>query len=83
MVSAVLVIEPIGEVGAVLVNGWLLGREYFELVALRHMSPRAADALRRRHGSAIRAADARQVEAAPQLADQIGLVNDGVLGEHS
>lgn len=31
------------------VNGYLLGREYFELVALRHMDIASARALRRRH----------------------------------
>lgn len=31
------------------VNGYLLGREYFELVALRHLAPDAALALRNRH----------------------------------
>ena len=30
-------------------NGYLLGREYFELVALRHLDITAARALRRRH----------------------------------
>ncbi len=43
----------IGEIVTLLVNGWLLGREFFELAALRHMSPAAAEALRRRHGFAI------------------------------
>ena len=33
----------------VAVNGWFLGREFFELAALRHMSPSAARTLRRRH----------------------------------
>ena len=32
-----------------LVNGLLLGREYFQLVAMRRLNRRAADALRRRH----------------------------------
>lgn len=32
-----------------LVNGYLLGREYFELVALRRMDEREARALRRKH----------------------------------
>ncbi|HEX5054336.1 MAG TPA: EI24 domain-containing protein [Planctomycetota bacterium] len=31
------------------VNGWLLGREYFELVALRRLSPAASRSLRTRH----------------------------------
>ena len=30
-------------------NGYLLGREYFELVAMRHNEPDAAQALRRKH----------------------------------
>ncbi len=36
-------------VGYLLGNGWLLGREYFELVALRRLSPPAARSLRQRH----------------------------------
>ncbi len=32
-----------------IVNGYLLGREYFELVALRHLAPDAALTLRNRH----------------------------------
>jgi CysZ protein len=36
-----------------IVNGYLLGREYFELVALRHMEIADARALRRRHGFRI------------------------------
>jgi CysZ protein len=31
------------------INGYLLGREYFELVALRHLRPKEAHALRRSH----------------------------------
>ncbi len=38
-----------GEVLTLLVNGWLLGREFFELAALRHMTVSSAQALRRRH----------------------------------
>jgi uncharacterized protein involved in cysteine biosynthesis len=38
------------------VNGYLLGREYFELVALRRLDPAAARALRRRHGAGAFAA---------------------------
>jgi CysZ protein len=36
-----------------IVNGYLLGREYFELVALRHLDVAAARALRRRHALRI------------------------------
>jgi uncharacterized protein involved in cysteine biosynthesis len=35
------------------VNGYLLGREYFELVALRRLDPAAAKALRRARGAAV------------------------------
>ncbi len=38
---------PLYPVGYLLVNGLLLGREYFELVALRRLSPTDARALRR------------------------------------
>jgi CysZ protein len=43
----------LGEAAVLLVNGWLLGREYFELAALRHLSPSAAAALRRRHRGGV------------------------------
>ncbi|MDE2182570.1 MAG: EI24 domain-containing protein [Alphaproteobacteria bacterium] len=39
----------IAEFATLVINGWLLGREYFELVARRHLSRSAAHALRRRH----------------------------------
>lgn len=38
------------------VNGYLIGREYFELVALRHLAPADAVARRRRHRTRILAA---------------------------
>lgn len=38
------------------VNGYLLGREYFQLSALRHLGPDGARAARRRHGLTIFAA---------------------------
>ena len=34
-------------------NGYLLGREYFQFAAMRHMGEREADDLRRRHAGAI------------------------------
>ncbi len=34
-------------------NGYLLGREYFELVALRRMDPTLARAMRQRHGGTL------------------------------
>lgn len=39
----------VGETLSLLVNGWLLGWEYFELAALRHLSPAQADHLRKHH----------------------------------
>jgi CysZ protein len=38
---------------ALLVDGWLLGREFFELAALRHMSLTAADNMRKRHAFGV------------------------------
>ena len=35
------------------VNAWLLGREFFELAAIRHLKRREVDALRRQHSLAI------------------------------
>ena len=46
-------VPGVGELATVLVNGLLLGRGYFELVARRHLSRTAADALRRRHWSGV------------------------------
>ena len=44
-----LVFVPISwPIGYLVVNGWLLGREYFELVALRRISPAAAKTMRNR-----------------------------------
>ena len=40
------------------VNGWLLGREYFQIAAARRVGPDAAKALRRRHRGTIWAAGA-------------------------
>jgi CysZ protein len=42
-----------GEIATIVVNGFLLGREYFELAALRHVSLKAADALRRRNSGSV------------------------------
>ena len=42
-----------GELLSVVANGWLLGREYFELSALRHQDVGAAEKLRRQNSGAI------------------------------
>lgn len=52
-----LYLIPLVNVGVFwLVNGYLMGREYFELVALRHLGPAGAAALRRAHRGQIWAA---------------------------
>ena len=48
----------IAEAVTILVNGWFLGRGYFELIAFRHMSQSAARALRARHAYGVFAAGA-------------------------
>ena len=53
---AYLLVGPFGPILFWFVNGWLLGREYFTLVALRRMDRAAAKALRRRHAGTILAA---------------------------
>ena len=40
----------LGELLSLIVNGWLLGWEYFELAALRHLTIPEVDALRKSHG---------------------------------
>lgn len=47
-----------GQLIGLLVNGWLLGREYFELVALRHIGRPEVDALRRRRSGPVAMAGA-------------------------
>lgn len=42
-----------GQILTIMVNGFLLGREYFELAALRHISRNAAEALRKRNAARI------------------------------
>ena len=43
----------LGELATLAANGWLLGREYFELAALRHLPPAQAAALRQRYRAPI------------------------------
>ncbi len=43
----------LGELLSVAANGWLLGREYFELSALRHRDIGEAEILRRENGGAV------------------------------
>jgi CysZ protein len=48
-----VILPGLGSAASLAANGWLLGREYFELAGLRHMSASAVDAMRKRHGFAI------------------------------
>lgn len=45
----------LAELATLLANGWLLGREYFELAALRHLPRDQVQALRRRYRGRITA----------------------------
>jgi CysZ protein len=49
-------VPGIAELATIAANGWLLGREFFELAALRHLSRQESDRLRRRYGGTIFAA---------------------------
>jgi len=45
-----IVLPGLGELLSLIANGWLLGWEYFELAALRHLPVSEADNLRKSHG---------------------------------
>jgi len=49
-------VPGLAEFATVLANGWLLGREYFELAALRHLSRRESDAMGAKYSMRIYAA---------------------------
>ena len=53
LIPADALVPGVGEGVTVVANGFLLGREYFELAALRHLSLAAADALRQRNAGRI------------------------------
>ena len=48
-----VILPGVGSAATLMVDGWLLGREYFELAALRHLSRGEADDMRKRHRFAI------------------------------
>jgi uncharacterized protein involved in cysteine biosynthesis len=48
-----LLFPLVGQVGFYLVNGYLIGWEYFELVALRRLTPREVKQLRSRHSGPL------------------------------
>jgi CysZ protein len=45
-----IALPGLGEFLSLIANGWLLGWEYFELAALRHLPMAEADRLRKSHG---------------------------------
>lgn len=51
-----LALPGLAELATLLANGWLLGREYFELVALRHVGREKAALYRRRYRGRVLAA---------------------------
>ena len=54
LLALILLLVPgINAVAFIGANAYLLGRQYFAFVALRHLPPREAEALRRRHGGRI------------------------------
>jgi CysZ protein len=56
LLPADALLPGLAQIATILANGFLLGREYFELAALRHLRSQAASALRRRNGPRIFAA---------------------------
>jgi CysZ protein len=53
LLPADVFLPGVGSAATLVADGWLLGREYFELAALRHLSRSETDAMRKRHGFAI------------------------------
>ena len=54
LVALLLLLVPgVNAVAFLGANAYLLGRQYYEFVALRHLPPADAEALRRRHGTRI------------------------------
>ena|ERR1700733_4456448 len=53
LLPADVMLPGVGSVASWVADGWLLGREFFELAALRHMSRADADDMRKRHGFGI------------------------------
>jgi CysZ protein len=48
-----IALPGLGQLANLVVNGWLLGWEYFELTALRHLAPAEAERLRKSHSGQI------------------------------
>lgn len=48
-----IALPGLGSAATIVADGWLLGREYFELAALRHVSRGATRSIRKRHSFAV------------------------------
>jgi CysZ protein len=64
LLPADFLLPGIGNLLSLVVTGWLLGRQYFELVALRHLSRTAINNLRWRRRGAVLAAGVMMAVAA-------------------
>jgi CysZ protein len=53
LVLLLTLLTGVGLASFFLLNGYLLGREYFELAAMHHRAPSEAVALRRRHSGQV------------------------------
>jgi CysZ protein len=53
LLPADVMLPGVGSFATLVADGWLLGREFFELVALRHLSRAEADSMRKRHATGI------------------------------
>ncbi|MGD0864664.1 MAG: EI24 domain-containing protein [Rhizomicrobium sp.] len=53
LLPADVMLPGVGSVTTLVANGWLLGREFFELAALRHLSRSEVDNMRKRHPTGI------------------------------
>ena len=67
-----LIFLPIGPLIFIALNGFLLGREYFQLIALRRLGPEGAKAARRKHAVTIWIAGV--IMAAPLTVPFVNLV---------
>ncbi len=53
LVPVDIMVPGIGSLASWVTSGWLLGREFFELAAMRHLSRAETDNMRKRHGAGI------------------------------
>ncbi len=53
LLPADVMLPIVGSLATLAADGWLLGRQFFELAALRHLSRAEADGMRKRHATGI------------------------------